>query len=163
MLFLNGDRRDIRPENLQRVTAAELRTHSLGEPAAPVSLSCAAQASRRFEVEPEELEKLVREMPTTQVAALFGVSDKALEKRCKKYGIRKLPRGYWAKVSAGRRVAPLADWYDERRGMASPANPFPHGPIERRAALKDARQQDPRTPSLLTASQNSRAGVESGL
>jgi hypothetical protein len=123
VLFLNGDRTDVRPENLVLVTAAELRARTLGEPAAPVALSCqlcgksfeapasdghrkycsakcAARSSRRFEVTPEELEKLVWEMPATQVAALFGVSDKAVEKRCKKYGIRKPPRGYWAKVQA---------------------------------------------------------------
>jgi hypothetical protein len=121
VLFQNGDRTDVRPENLALVTASELRARTLGEPAAPVSLSCqrcgkpfeapasdghrkycsalcASRASRRFEVTPEELEKLVWEMPTTEVAKLFGVSDKAVEKRCKKYGIRKPPRGYWAKV-----------------------------------------------------------------
>lgn len=123
VLFLNGDRTDIRPENLALVTAVELRARTLGEPTMPASLtcqrcgkpfeapasdadrkycstSCAARASRRFEVTPEELERLAWEMPTTEVAALFGVSDKAVEKRCKKYGIRKLPRGYWAKVKA---------------------------------------------------------------
>jgi hypothetical protein len=30
------------------------------------------------------LEKLVWEMPTPDVAMLFGVSDKAVQKRCKK-------------------------------------------------------------------------------
>jgi hypothetical protein len=125
VLFLNGDRTDVRPENLALVTAAELRARTLGEPAAPLTLSCqhcgksfeappsdghrkycsaqcAARASRRFEVRPEELEKLVWEMPTTQVAALFGVSDKAVEKRCKKFGIRKPPRGYWSQMNGGR-------------------------------------------------------------
>lgn len=123
VLFLNGHRTDVRPGNLALVTAAELRARTLGEPAAPVSLccqrcgelfeapafgghrkycsaECASRASRRFEVTPEELENLDWEMPTTEVAKLFCVSDKALEKRCKKYGIRKPPRGYWAKVNA---------------------------------------------------------------
>jgi hypothetical protein len=40
VLFLHGDRSDVRPENLALVTAAELRARTLGEPAAPVSLSC---------------------------------------------------------------------------------------------------------------------------
>jgi hypothetical protein len=129
VLFLNGDRTDVRPENLALVTAAELRACTLGEPAAPVTLSCqlcgksfeapasdghrkycsascASRASRRFEVTPEELERMVWEMPTTQVAALFGVSDKAVEKRCKKYGIQKPPRGYWAQVDAGKVTDP---------------------------------------------------------
>jgi len=51
--------------------------------------------------DPDELKKLVWEMPTTKVAELFGVSDVAVGKRCKKYGIKKPPRGYWAKVYAG--------------------------------------------------------------
>ncbi|RAM48904.1 MAG: hypothetical protein C6Y22_25155 [Hapalosiphonaceae cyanobacterium JJU2] len=45
----------------------------------------------------EELQKLVWEKPTTQIAKDFGVSDKAVEKWCKVYGIEKPPRGYWIK------------------------------------------------------------------
>ena len=45
----------------------------------------------------EELEKLVWEKPTTQIAKEFGVSGKAIEKWCKAYGIEKPPRGYWMK------------------------------------------------------------------
>ena len=43
----------------------------------------------------EELEKLVWEMPTLQLSKKLGVSDKAIEKRCKKFGIIKPSRGYW--------------------------------------------------------------------
>ncbi|TFI51369.1 hypothetical protein BLD44_026675 [Mastigocladus laminosus UU774] len=45
----------------------------------------------------EELQKLVWEKPTTQIAKDFGVSDKAVEKWCKVYGVEKPPRGYWVK------------------------------------------------------------------
>lgn len=45
----------------------------------------------------EELQKLVWEKPTVQIAKEFGVSDKAVEKWCKTYGIEKPPRGYWVK------------------------------------------------------------------
>ncbi len=45
----------------------------------------------------EELENLVWQMPTVQLAKRFEVSDKAIEKWCKKYGISKPPRGYWMK------------------------------------------------------------------
>lgn len=45
----------------------------------------------------EELEKLIWEKPTTHIAKDFNVSDKAVEKWCKKYGISKPPRGYWVK------------------------------------------------------------------
>lgn len=45
----------------------------------------------------EELSKLLWEKPTTQIAKEFGVSDKAIEKWSKSYGISKPPRGYWEK------------------------------------------------------------------
>ncbi|QKQ74401.1 group I intron-associated PD-(D/E)XK endonuclease [Nostoc sp. TCL240-02] len=45
----------------------------------------------------EELGKLVWEKPTAQIGRDFGVSDKAVEKWCKAYGIEKPPRGYWVK------------------------------------------------------------------
>jgi len=45
----------------------------------------------------EDLEILVWKNPTTHIAKELGVSDKAVEKRCKKYGIEKPPRGYWTK------------------------------------------------------------------
>lgn len=45
----------------------------------------------------EDLRKLVWEMPTTKVAKIYGVSDKAVEKWCVKHGISKPPRGYWSK------------------------------------------------------------------
>lgn len=45
----------------------------------------------------EVLEELIWKHPTTYIAKLHSVSDKAVEKWCKKYGISKPPRGYWAK------------------------------------------------------------------
>lgn len=44
-----------------------------------------------------ELEQLIWEQPTTHIAKQYNVSDKAVEKWCKKYGISKPPRGYWTK------------------------------------------------------------------
>jgi len=61
---------------------------------------CRSLRSRKFEVDREELVQLVWQMPTTEVAGLFGVSDKAVEKRCKLLDIQKPPRGYWAKLSS---------------------------------------------------------------
>jgi hypothetical protein len=43
----------------------------------------------------EELQKLVWEIPTSKLAIHFGVSDKAIGKWCKSYGITKPARGYW--------------------------------------------------------------------
>ena len=45
----------------------------------------------------EEISKLVWEIPSQQLAKQFGVSDVALTKHCKRHGISKPPRGYWAK------------------------------------------------------------------
>lgn len=45
----------------------------------------------------EELEKLVWEKPTMILAKELNVTDSAIGKRCKKLGINKPPRGYWAK------------------------------------------------------------------
>lgn len=53
--------------------------------------------TRKFNPTEEELKKLVWSMPATAVGEKFGVSDKAVEKRCKQLGIEKPPRGYWAK------------------------------------------------------------------
>jgi hypothetical protein len=58
---------------------------------------CASLAKRRFIVTYDILKELVWIMPTTKIAESFGVSDKAVEKRCKLLGIEKPPRGYWAK------------------------------------------------------------------
>lgn len=46
----------------------------------------------------EELEVMIWEKPTKQIAKDFGLSDKAVEKWCKSYGINKPPRGYWQKM-----------------------------------------------------------------
>lgn len=48
----------------------------------------------------EELEKMVWLKPTSQIAVEFNVSDSAIGKLCKKLGIEKPGRGYWAKKNA---------------------------------------------------------------
>lgn len=50
----------------------------------------------------EDLEKLLWEMPTTDVSKIYGVSDKTIEKWSKGYSITKPPRGYWAKKAFGK-------------------------------------------------------------
>lgn len=52
----------------------------------------------------EDLKKALWNTPTTKLAKQFGVSDKAINKRCKRLGIEKPPRGYWAKLNAGKLV-----------------------------------------------------------
>lgn len=45
----------------------------------------------------EELQKLVWEIPTTDIAKRFNCSDVAIYKLCKRLGVEKPSRGYWAK------------------------------------------------------------------
>jgi hypothetical protein len=49
----------------------------------------------------EELQQLVWSKPTTEIAKQYGVTDKAIEKWCKKCGVEKPPRGYWQKQKFG--------------------------------------------------------------
>ncbi len=45
----------------------------------------------------EELAELLWSMPSSKIARLYGVSDKAVQKWCKKYNLDKPPRGYWTR------------------------------------------------------------------
>ena len=72
------------------------------------SQECFRIASRKVKrPSKEDLQQLVWTKPTTQIAKDFGVSDKAIEKWCKAYGIQKPPRGYWAKQQSIQ--APVAE------------------------------------------------------
>lgn len=64
------------------------------------SLLCASRGKVRFEIDANDLELLVWSRPTLEVAVILGVTDVAVAKRCKKLGIAKPPRGYWAKLRA---------------------------------------------------------------
>lgn len=56
---------------------------------------------RKFNITKKDLQRLVWELPTTKIAEHYGVSDKAIEKRCNLFGIKKPPRGYWTKRKYG--------------------------------------------------------------
>ena len=45
--------------------------------------------------------QLVWSKPTQKAAWDLGISDKALEKQCKRCNVPKPPRGFWAKWHAG--------------------------------------------------------------
>lgn len=63
------------------------------------SKQCATFSKRKAErPSKEELEKMVWEIPTTHISKKYGVSDNAVSKWVKKYGINKPPRGYWSKL-----------------------------------------------------------------
>jgi len=63
----------------------------------------------------EELFVLVWEKPASEVAAELGFSDVALGKLCKRLQVPKPPRGYWAKIQAGKkpRRPPLKAFREE--------------------------------------------------
>jgi biotin operon repressor len=68
-------------------------------------ISIADKHKEKFSPTKEELEKLVNEKPMTELAKMFGVSDTAIKKRCKRLGIEiGSRRGYWAKLYAGKEV-----------------------------------------------------------
>ncbi len=52
----------------------------------------------------EELYELVWSKPISKLAGEFGLSDVGLAKACKKANIPRPPRGYWAKLAAGKKV-----------------------------------------------------------
>lgn len=65
------------------------------------SIRCSQLATRKaMRPSKEDLTKAIWETPTTQLALKYGVSDVAIAKWCKHYGISKPPRGYWAQQKA---------------------------------------------------------------
>jgi hypothetical protein len=56
------------------------------------------------EITREELHQLVWSKPTRVAAKEFSISDIGLAKICRKLGVKKPPRGLWAKVASGMRM-----------------------------------------------------------
>ncbi|TXH44930.1 MAG: hypothetical protein E6Q92_03860 [Burkholderiaceae bacterium] len=78
----------------------------------------------------------------TVVAPRYGLSDVGLVKICKKHGIPVPPRGYWAKVKAGRptRKVPLPALPAGARDLAGPI-PLSEQEAAMHARVRDALQQ----------------------
>src|SRR5215831_12145342 len=51
-----------------------------------------------------ELYDLVWAKPTSKVASEFGISDRGLAKLCARHKVPVPPRGYWARLAAGKGV-----------------------------------------------------------
>ena len=78
------------------------RVRNLSRGASFCSTKCSAVRSRKGVQKgagftPEELRELIWTEPTRKLCKGFGISDTALSKWCKKWGIAKPPRGYWAR------------------------------------------------------------------
>jgi len=64
------------------------------------SQSCASSLRNKElknKIPEDRLKELVWIKPTTEIAKEFNCSDVSIAKLCKKYGIKKPPRGYWSK------------------------------------------------------------------
>ena len=77
-----------------------------------------------------DLYKRVWEIPVTQLAKEFGLSDVGFAKICTKHNIPRPPRGYWARKAAGQRLqkAPLPNRSSEeiieiRSNLSNQLNP----------------------------------------
>ena len=60
--------------------------------------------NRIVKIDRKKLYEEVWEIPTSQLAKKYGISDVALSKVCKKLNIPKPPRGYWARKNVGQQV-----------------------------------------------------------
>ncbi len=84
---------------IKRTTLTSLCPCGLGKNhSAQVCVKCYNKRRRANIPNKEILTKMIWEKPTVEVAKMFNVSDKAVEKWCKSYQITKPPRGYWAKI-----------------------------------------------------------------
>jgi hypothetical protein len=91
--FKNGDKRDFSIGNLGVTTRAEkTRQDFLGKD---------IPERRLFDPPCEELEEMVWQMPVSKVSEYYGVSGRAVKKRCVKLGIDTPPRGYWTMLEHG--------------------------------------------------------------
>ena len=55
-----------------------------------------------------DLKSLVWSMPSTHLAKILGISDRAITKHCAVHGIQKPPRGFWSMVKSGYIQLPIA-------------------------------------------------------
>jgi hypothetical protein len=124
VVFKDGNALNLSPANIQVVSRAEMARAINYDPDRPTatcvvcggeiedvpshmdrretcSIPCRARLSQRFDVAPAELGELVWAMPATSIGALFGVSDKAVAKRCAKLGVERPPAGYWTLLKHG--------------------------------------------------------------
>lgn len=99
----------------------------------------------------EALYEEVWSVPITVVAPRYGLSDVGLVKICKKLGIPVPPRGYWAKVKAGRptRKVPLPEPAAGARSLSGPI-PLSDQEAAAHARVRDALQQTRDRQSAIT-------------
>jgi hypothetical protein len=70
----------------------------------PRSITIGRHAGKPVELSREQLYELVWSKPVDVIAKEHGLSGRGLKKICARSGVPVPPRGYWAKLSAGKRV-----------------------------------------------------------
>ncbi len=86
-----------------------------------------------------DLYALAWSQPVTKIAGRFGLSDRGLAKLCERHDIPLPPRGYWARVAAGQKVAsvPLPKPDDDAEVPLPPAaSPQSMGSLERAFGIR---------------------------
>src|SRR5688572_18157977 len=73
----------------------------VGGPSLPTLLMTSKR--KISELTRDELYDAVWSTPVQTLAKQFGISDVAFAKRCKNQNVPRPPRGYWAKVAAGKK------------------------------------------------------------
>lgn len=100
---------------------------------------CTKLSQRKVErPEPLELARMIKEIGFVQVGKLFGVSDKAVKKWCKSYGIP-------------HKINDLAVWYDEQMGIS----PEPCKPRKKKSDIaRPVLQIDPLSGETINCFEN---------
>ena len=95
----------------------------------------------------EYLHQLVWESPVSEVAVRFGISDVGLAKACRRAAVPFPPRGYWAKLEAGK-------WMDHAPLLPAPAAYTGKIPIKSRPKQKSRERsiEDSRSDAPVAAS-----------
>jgi hypothetical protein len=98
------NKHEIKPKEKQeeRIRLGCIRCKTCEKPILPNLIYCSPQCTffdkRKYDhPNKETLTQMVWSEPTSKVAMKLGVSDKAIEKLCKKFEVEKPPRGYWMK------------------------------------------------------------------
>lgn len=71
---------------------------NINKPQKYCSKECYVRKTKINWPSPKTIEEWVWREPTIKMAKELGVSDKAIDKFCKKHNIQKPPRGYWRKL-----------------------------------------------------------------
>lgn len=105
----------------------------------------------------EELYDRVWQTPGSKLSEELGVSDVAIAKQCKKMAVPRPPRGYWAKIEAGRKVPMRKPLPPDPADVASKAL---RAPVPKRLVASGTNGLHPVAAELLKAIGTTKADEE---